>query len=118
MVQQHQFTGHPNEDPNEHQGRFVRMANIFKLNGVNSYIIKLELFPFSLRDVATSWFESMPYGSVDRWEELVESFMEWFFPPALTLERRRESIAFKKGRRKALQCLKEVQETTEQMSDA
>ena len=27
MVQQHQFTGHPTEDPNEHLRRFLRMAN-------------------------------------------------------------------------------------------
>ena len=26
MLQQHQFTGHPSEDPNEHMGRFMRMA--------------------------------------------------------------------------------------------
>ena len=34
MVQQHQFTGHPTDDPNEHMGRFLRMANTVKLNGV------------------------------------------------------------------------------------
>ena len=34
MVQQNQFTGHPSEDPNEHMGRFMRMANTVKLNGV------------------------------------------------------------------------------------
>ena len=34
MVQQHQFIGHPNEDPNEHMRRFMRMANTVKLNGV------------------------------------------------------------------------------------
>ena len=34
MVQQHQFTGHPTEDPNEHLGRFLRMENTVKLNGV------------------------------------------------------------------------------------
>ena len=34
MVQQYQFTGHPSEDPNEHMGRFIRMANTIKLNGV------------------------------------------------------------------------------------
>ena len=32
MVQQHQFTGHPTEDPNEHLGRFLRMENTVKLN--------------------------------------------------------------------------------------
>ena len=95
MVQQHQFTGHPSDDPNEHLGRFLRMENTVKLNGVNPDIIKLQLFPFSWRDVAVIWFESMPYGSVDSWEELVEAFMERFFPPALTSERIRETIALK-----------------------
>ena len=60
MVLQDQFTGHPSEDPNEHLGRFFRMANTAKLNGVNLDVIKLQLFPFSLRDIAASWFESLP----------------------------------------------------------
>ena len=34
MVQQHQFIGHPTEDPNENLGRFIKMANTVKLNGV------------------------------------------------------------------------------------
>ena len=34
MVQQHQFTSHPSKDPNDHMGRFMRMANTVKLNGV------------------------------------------------------------------------------------
>ena len=46
MVQQHQFTGHPTEDPNEHLGRFLRMANTGKLNGVTPEVIKLHIFPF------------------------------------------------------------------------
>ena len=71
MVQQHQFTGHPTEDPNEHLGRFLRMANTVKLNGVRLEVIKLHLFPFSLRDTAATWYESLPYDSVDTWEELV-----------------------------------------------
>ena len=97
MVQQHPFTGHPSEDPDEHLGIFLRMENIVKLNGVNPDIIKLQLFPFSLRDVATSWFESIPYGSVENWEGLVEGFMERFFPPTLTSKRRMEIISFKQG---------------------
>ena len=64
MVQQHQFIGHPNEDPNEHMGRFMRMANIVKLNRVRPEAIKLQLFPFSLGDVVATWFESFPVGSL------------------------------------------------------
>ena len=57
MVQQHQFTGDPTEDPNEHLGRFLRMANTVKLNGVRPEVIKLHLFPFSLRDIVATWYE-------------------------------------------------------------
>ena len=97
MVQQHQFTGHPTEDPNEHLGRFLRMANTVKLNGVRPEVIKLHLFPFSLRDIAATWYESLPYGSVDTWEELIEAYLGRFFPPSLTSERRREIIVFQQG---------------------
>ena len=41
MVHQNQFIGHPIEDPNENLGRFLRMANTVKLNGVNPDVIKL-----------------------------------------------------------------------------
>ena len=47
IVQQHQFIGHPSEDPNEHLGRFLRKSNTVKLNGVNPNVIRLQLFPFS-----------------------------------------------------------------------
>ena len=80
MVQQHQFTSHPTEDPNEHLGRFFRMENTVKLNGVRPEVMKLHLFPFSLRDIAATWYESLPYGSVDTWEELVEAYLGSSFP--------------------------------------
>ena len=94
MVQHNQFTGHPTEDPNEHLGRFLRMENTVKLNGVRPEVIKIHLFPFSLRDIAATWYESLPYGSVDTWENLVEAFIGRFFPPSLTTERRWEIIVF------------------------
>ena len=97
MVQQHQFTCHPSEDPNEHLGRFMRMANTVKLNGVRPDVIKLQLFPFSLRSMVATWFDSLPMGLVNTWEELVEAYMSRFFPPALTAERRGEIIVFKQG---------------------
>ena len=102
MVQQHQFTGHPTKDPKEHLGRFLRMANTVKLNGVRPEVIKMHLFPFSLRDIEATWYESLPYGSVDTWEELVEAYLGRFFPPSLTSERRREIIVFQQGEDESL----------------
>ena len=102
MVQQHQFTGQPSEDPNEHIGRFMRMANTVKLNRVRPEVIKLQLFPFSLRDVAATWFDPLPVGSMNTWEKLVEAYMSIFFPLALTAEIRGEIIVFKQGEEKSL----------------
>ena len=102
MVQQHQFIGHPSEDPNEHIGRFMRMENTVKLNGVRPEVIKLQLFPFLMRDVAGTWFDSLLVGSVNNWEELVEAYMSRFFPSALTFERRGEIIVFKQGKDESL----------------
>ena len=64
MVQQNQFTSHLSKDPNEHLGRFLRMANTVKMNGVNPDVIKLQLFHFYLRDIASNWFKSLPYDSM------------------------------------------------------
>ena len=87
MVQEHRFTGHPTEDLNEHLGRFLRMENTVKLNGVRPEVIKLHLFPFSLRDIAATWYDLLPYGLVDTWEELVEAYLGRFFSPSLISER-------------------------------
>ena len=65
-------------------------------------MIKLQLFPFSLRDMAATWFDSLLVGSVNSWEELVEAYMSIFFPPTLTSERRGEIIIFKQGEDKSL----------------
>ena len=80
----------------------MRMENIVKLDGLRPEVIKLQLFTFSLRDVATNWFESLPVGSVNNWEELVEASMSRFFPLALTSKRRGEIIVFKQGEDESL----------------
>ena len=71
------------------------MANIVKQNRVRQEVINLQLFPFSLRDVASTWFHSLPVGLVNNWEELVEAYISIFFPPTLTAERRGEIIVLK-----------------------
>ena len=90
MVQQNQFTGHSTENPNEHLRRFLRIANSIKLNGVRPKVIQLQLFPFSLRDMAATWFNSLPYESVNTWEELMGAYFSKFFPQFLFSEQRRE----------------------------
>ena len=97
MVQQNQFTRHPTENTNEHLGRFLRITNSIKLNGVRPEVIQLQLFPFSLRDMAATWFNSLPSESVNTWEELMGAYFSKFFPPSLPSERRREITNSKHG---------------------
>ena len=65
-------------------------------------MIKFQLFPFSLRDVVVTWFESLPYESMNNWEELVEAYMNKFFPHALTSKMRGETIVFKQREDRSL----------------
>ena len=97
MVQQNQYTGHSTEDPNEHLVQYLRIANTVKLNGVRQEVIKLQLFPFSLRDIAEIWFDSLPYGSVNTWEELMKAYFSRFLPPFLISKQRMEIPTFKLG---------------------
>ena len=44
-----QFHGLPNEDPNLHIAYFLDICDMFRVNGVPDDVIRLRLFPFSLR---------------------------------------------------------------------
>ena len=92
MVQHNQFAGHPTENPNEHLGRFLRIASSIKVSGVKPEVIQLQLFPFSLRGMAITWFNSLPRESVNTWEELMRAYFNKFFIPSLQSKQRRESI--------------------------
>ena len=52
VQQQQQFGGSPSEDPNRHLSNFLQLCGMIKMNGVDHNVIKLKLFPFSLKDKA------------------------------------------------------------------
>ena len=50
MVQQNQYGGLAHEDPNVHLAIFLEICDTIKMNGVREDVIRMRLFPFSLRD--------------------------------------------------------------------
>ena len=47
------------------KGDFLQSCGTIKMNGVNHNLVKLNLFPFSLRDKARNWFNNLISGSID-----------------------------------------------------
>ena len=73
MIQQTvQLGGLSQEDPNVHIANFLEIWDTFKHNGVTNDAIRLRLFPFSLRDKAKVWLNSLPPSLITTWEELAQ----------------------------------------------
>ncbi|PKI40814.1 hypothetical protein CRG98_038825 [Punica granatum] len=85
------FGGGPDEDPNVHISNFLMICSTFNLNGVSDDVIRLRLFPFSLRDAAKEWLLSQPPESIATWDDLAAKF----YPPSKIAKSRTEFIAFK-----------------------
>ena len=74
LVMKDQFPGLPNEDATSHLNNFVYLCDMQKKKDVDNDIVKLKLFPFSLRDCAKTWFSSLPKNSIDSWNKCKRCF--------------------------------------------
>ena len=94
MVKQSQFGGSPLENPTNHIQEFLQLCNTVKMNGVPMDVIRMQLFPFSLRDKAAHWLLSMPPDYFTSWDELSRAFIIKYFPPAKIAKIRNELSTF------------------------
>jgi hypothetical protein len=88
------YRGTPTEDPYLHIQDFFDLCKTQNINGLNAEGIRLILFPFSLKDNAKLWLNSLAAGSIYNWEELTTKFLKNFFPAQRTRQLRREIQTF------------------------
>jgi hypothetical protein len=77
-----QFSGASTDDAAAHVNNFVELCEMQKYKDVESDIIKLKLFPFSLRGKAKDWLLSLPKNSIDSWAKCKDAFIARYYPPA------------------------------------
>jgi hypothetical protein len=76
LVMKEQFSGVSTNDAVAHLNNFVELCEMQKYKDVGGDIIKLKLFPFSLRGRAKDWVLSLPRNSIDSWVKCKDAFME------------------------------------------
>ena len=88
------FYGLENEDPYNHLNDFHAICQTFKYENFSDDDVKLRLFPFSLKDRARSWLNTLPANSISSWEQMVTKFLNKYFPVHKTNAIRREISEF------------------------
>nr|GEU83057.1 reverse transcriptase domain-containing protein [Tanacetum cinerariifolium] len=64
------------------------------IHDVPNDAIKLVLFPYSLEGAARVWYEKEPPKSILTWDDLVNKFVNQFFPPSKTTHLKNEISRF------------------------
>nr|GFB10922.1 reverse transcriptase domain-containing protein [Tanacetum cinerariifolium] len=94
LGQANKFHGRENDNSHTHISNFKRMTATLKYRDVPNDAIKLMLFPYSLEDRARIWYEKEPPNSILTWEDLVNKFVNQFFPPSKTTHLKNEISRF------------------------
>jgi hypothetical protein len=89
-----QFFGASTDDAAAHLNNFVELCEMQKYKDIESDIIKLKLFPFSLRGKAKDWLLYLPKNSIDSWAKCKNAFIGRYYPPAKIIALRSNIMKF------------------------
>nr|GFA32688.1 reverse transcriptase domain-containing protein [Tanacetum cinerariifolium] len=90
-----QFHGLPGDDANKHLDKFLHVTQSIKVNRVTDDALRLYLFPYSLTDHATAWFDRLPRNSIITFEQMAKMFLDKYFPPSMVIKLRNEITNFR-----------------------
>ncbi|RVW19077.1 Transposon Ty3-G Gag-Pol polyprotein [Vitis vinifera] len=78
------FHGMESENPYAHIKEFEDVCNTFQDGGASIDLMRLKLFPFTLKDKAKIWLNSLRPRSIHTWTDLQAEFLKKFFPTLRT----------------------------------
>nr|CAN61755.1 hypothetical protein VITISV_042022 [Vitis vinifera] len=67
------------ENPYQHIKEFEEVCNTFREGGASMDLMRLKLFPFTLKDKAKVWLTSLRPRSIRSWTDLQAEFLKKFF---------------------------------------
>nr|GEV09315.1 copia protein [Tanacetum cinerariifolium] len=94
LVQANPYHGFERENPHTHINNFKMITSTLKFRDVSNDVIKLMIFSYSLEGSASVWYEKEPPNSILTWEDLVNKFVNQFFPPSKTTHLKNEISRF------------------------
>nr|GEV19262.1 hypothetical protein [Tanacetum cinerariifolium] len=94
LVQANPYHGFEREKPHTHINNFKRITSNLKFRDVPNDVIKLMMFSYSLKENARVWYNKEPPNSILTWDDLVNKFMNQFFPPSKTTYLKNEISRF------------------------
>lgn len=74
----------------------MEVSNNFKIPRVTYDAFKLIFFPYSLRDKAKIWLNSLAANFIATWNDLDEKFLYNYFSPVKNTKMRKEITSFRK----------------------
>ncbi|RVW11951.1 Retrovirus-related Pol polyprotein from transposon 297 [Vitis vinifera] len=100
------------ENPYSHIKEFEEVCNTFQEGGASIDLMRLKLFPFTLKDKAKIWLNSLRPGSIRTWIDFQAEFLKKFFPTHRTNGLKRQISNFSaKENEKFYECWERYMET-------
>ena len=88
------FHGMESENTYSHMREFEEVYNTFKEETVTMDVMRLKLFPFTLKDKVKIWLNSLRPRSIRNWTEMQAEFLKKFFSTHRTNSMKRQISTF------------------------
>ncbi|CAN6465742.1 unnamed protein product [Victoria cruziana] len=89
------FHGIENEDPYRHIDEFLDVCATIRVHGVDDDVLRLRVFPFSLKKKAKYWLKSLSSSvRIRSWDELQCEFLKKYFSIGKSNQYRRAITSF------------------------